>query len=85
MSLKAMARRLETLEAEASRKHRAWLHALTDEELEAHIAMLPPDPKLHAAVQALSDEDLELALAGKISDEELRRMYETCMLEKEKS
>jgi transposase-like protein len=75
MSYKSIARRLEVLEAEASRREQAWLEALTNEELEAHLATYPPDPELEAAVEALSDEDLKRAVAGKLSIEEVRRWY----------
>ncbi len=75
MSYKSMAKRLDVLEAEASQRHRAWLEALSDEELEALIATSPPDPEMEVTIRALSDEDLERALAGKLSEEEFRRMY----------
>ena len=59
-------KRLARLEGEARAAEEARLKRLSDDELAALIARMPPDPDYEAALRAISDDDFARVLAGEL-------------------
>ncbi len=74
MTTNAIAKRLDVLEAEQQRQYDAYLERLTDAELDALIATLPPDAAYDAAVDVLTDAELDCAIAGQLTHDDVLRL-----------
>src|SRR5687767_5906772 len=74
MNSKATARRLARLEQQSVASYAAWLATLSEAELEALCADIPPDER--AAFAAMTEADAERLIHGRMSQAEWQRRLE---------
>jgi hypothetical protein len=71
MNAKAIGRRLARLEQDARARQIAWVHSLSEAELDALCKAIPPDER--AAYDAMTDAELERLAAGRMPTVEWQR------------
>ncbi len=71
MNAKAIGRRLARLEQDARARQTAWVHSLSEAELDALCNRIPPDER--AAYDAMTLDDLERLAAGRMPTIEWQR------------
>jgi hypothetical protein len=70
-SYKPLARRLVRLEQDARARQTAWVHSLSEAELDALCNRIPPDER--AAYDAMTLDDLERLANGRMQKAEWQR------------
>jgi hypothetical protein len=70
-SYKPLARRLVRLEQDARARQTAWVHSLSEAELDALCKAIPPDER--AAYDAMTDDELERLASGRMPTVEWQR------------
>ncbi len=71
MNAKAIGRRLARLEQDARARQTAWVMSLSDDELDALVASIPPD--IRAAYDAMTLDELERLADGRMPNAEWQR------------
>jgi hypothetical protein len=71
MNAKAIGRRLARLEQDARARQTAWVHSLSEAELDALCKAIPPDER--AAYDAMTDAELERLAGGRMPNAEWQR------------
>jgi hypothetical protein len=71
MNAKAIGRRLARLEQDARARQTAWVHSLSEAELDALCNRIPPDER--AAYDAMTLDDLERLASGRMPGVEWQR------------